>query len=360
MVPNVVQKGEVIAIDGEWWNSDPIKVEAEAKLSGGAPNVSDAFTINGQPGGSYNCSKSGTTNFSVEQGKNYLLRIVNAAVNNHLFFKVASHNLTVVAVDASYTKPYTTDILVLSSGQTADVLLTANQAEAKYYMTASVYTTQGFYDKTNTTAILNYVGSNSSATPIGLNIPEFNDTATLVKPCEAWLRRSIQWTYGHSSSLLLQHIRCLYHRLSFTSPVEFNYTGDVPNTLWAPICGTKVKVIEYNATVQVVFQGTNIFQSDNHPMHIHGYDFYIVGEGFGNYNESDHNPFNLVYPPLRNTVGVPVNGWVAIRFKADSPEFSCSIQKFYKFVKFDDVATTLDVSKGVLAERVPVGRDIGG
>ncbi|GLJ45706.1 hypothetical protein SUGI_0961970 [Cryptomeria japonica] len=51
-------------------------------------------------------------------------------------------------------------------------------------------------------------------------------------------------------------------------PVEFNYTGDVPNTLWEPICGTKVKVIEYNATVQVVFQGTNIFQSDNHPMHI--------------------------------------------------------------------------------------------
>ncbi|GLJ45707.1 hypothetical protein SUGI_0961980 [Cryptomeria japonica] len=179
----------------EWWNSDPIKVEAEAKLSGGAPNVSDAFTINGQPGGSYNCSKSGTTNFSVEQGKTYLLRIVNAAVNNHLFFKVASHNLTVVAVDASYTKPYTTDILVLSSGQTADVLLTANQAEAKYYMAASVYTTQGFYDKTNTTAILNYVGSNSSATPIGLNLPEFNDTATLVKPCEAWLQRSIQWTF---------------------------------------------------------------------------------------------------------------------------------------------------------------------
>ncbi|GLJ51941.1 hypothetical protein SUGI_1103800, partial [Cryptomeria japonica] len=70
----------------------------------------------------------------------------------------------------------------------------------------------------------------------------------------------------------------------------------------------------------VVFQATNIFQPDDHPMHIHGYDFYVVGEGFGNYNARiDPLTFNLVDPPERNTVGVPVGGWTAIRFKADNP-----------------------------------------
>ncbi|XP_059067811.1 laccase-12-like [Cryptomeria japonica] len=165
---------------GEWWNSDPVEVEDEAKLSGGLPNVSHAFTVNGQPGDLYNCSSSGTTNFSVEQGKTYLLRLVNATVNNHLFFKIASHNLTVVAVDASYTKPYTTDILILSSGQTTDILLTVNQAQAKYSMAAKVYTTMPETNfNTTTTAILSYVGSNSSATPIFPELPLYNDTATV-------------------------------------------------------------------------------------------------------------------------------------------------------------------------------------
>ena len=37
-------------------------------------------------------------------GKTYLLRIVNAAFNDELFFSIADHNLTVVDVDAIYVK----------------------------------------------------------------------------------------------------------------------------------------------------------------------------------------------------------------------------------------------------------------
>ena len=68
-------------------------------------------------------------------------------------------------------------------------------------------------------------------------------------------------------------------------PVKFNYTGDnIPKSLWTPIEATKVKVLQYNSTVQIVFQATNIFLAENHPMHLHGYNFYVVGQGFGNYN----------------------------------------------------------------------------
>lgn len=44
---------------GEWWNANPIDVVNMATQIGGAPNVSDAFTINGQPGDLYSCSSSG-------------------------------------------------------------------------------------------------------------------------------------------------------------------------------------------------------------------------------------------------------------------------------------------------------------
>ncbi|KAK1271729.1 Laccase-12 [Acorus gramineus] len=64
----------------------------------------------------------------------------------------------------------------------------------------------------------------------------------------------------------------------------------------------------------------HIILGQNHPIHLHGYDFYILAQGFGNFNlATDKAKFNMVDPPLRNTMGVPVNGWAVIRFKADNP-----------------------------------------
>lgn len=44
---------------GEWWNADPEAVINQALQTGGGPNVSDAYTINGLPGPLYNCSSKG-------------------------------------------------------------------------------------------------------------------------------------------------------------------------------------------------------------------------------------------------------------------------------------------------------------
>lgn len=44
---------------GEWWNRDIISVMRQALFTGAAPNVSDAYTINGQPGDLYACSSKG-------------------------------------------------------------------------------------------------------------------------------------------------------------------------------------------------------------------------------------------------------------------------------------------------------------
>ena len=46
-------------ISGEWWNVDPESVISQALQTGGGPNVSDAYTINGLPGPLYNCSAKG-------------------------------------------------------------------------------------------------------------------------------------------------------------------------------------------------------------------------------------------------------------------------------------------------------------
>ena len=109
---------------------------------------------------------------------------------------------------------------------------------------------------------------------------------------------------------------------------EFNYTGPPPNNTRVGN-GTKTVVIPYGTRVQVVLQDTSILGAESHPLHLHGFNFYIVGQGFGNFNDStDPAKFNLVDPVERNTVGLPSGGWVAIRFLADNPGDWTSILLF--------------------------------
>ncbi|KAI8013270.1 Laccase-7 [Camellia lanceoleosa] len=174
---------ELAAMVGEWWNTNIIDVENQMIESGGPPlNSSAAFTINGQPGDLYQCSSNSTYKVNVARGKTYLLRIINAAMNNQFFFKIANHKMTVVAIDATYTTPMVTDVIVIAPGQTIDALLTADQPAASYYMAAHTYvSSEDVPDTTtSTTGIIVYENAMSS-TPQMPVLPAFNDTPTAYK-----------------------------------------------------------------------------------------------------------------------------------------------------------------------------------
>lgn len=102
-------------------------------------------------------------------------------------------------------------------------------------------------------------------------------------------------------------------------PAPYNYTG-APPTNMQTLNGTRVYRLGYNSTVQIVLQGTSIIAPESHPTHLHGFNFYAVGKGVGNYDpNNDPKSFNLVDPVERNTISVPTGGWTAIRFRADNP-----------------------------------------
>ncbi|KAJ6690112.1 hypothetical protein OIU85_006395 [Salix viminalis] len=177
----------VIDRSGEWWNANPIDVVREAARTGGAPNVSDAYTVNGQPGDLYSCSSQDTVIVPIDSGETNLLRVVNSALNQPLFFTVANHKFTVVGADASYVKPFTTSVLMLGPGQTTDVLISGDQTPSRYYMAARAYQSaqNAPFDNTTTTAILEYKSSAcaakncSSNKPVMPPLPAYNDTATV-------------------------------------------------------------------------------------------------------------------------------------------------------------------------------------
>ncbi|KAL0422772.1 UNVERIFIED_CONTAM: Laccase-11 [Sesamum latifolium] len=147
---------------GEWWNDDVETVIKQGNKLGLPPKTSDAHTINGKPGPLFPCSEKHTYAVEVEQGKTYLLRIINAALNDELFFAVAGHNMTVVEIDAVYTKPFSTNAVLIAPGQTTNVLLRANQAPGRYFMAARPFMDAPIsVDNKTATAILRYKGIQS-------------------------------------------------------------------------------------------------------------------------------------------------------------------------------------------------------
>jgi laccase len=103
-------------------------------------------------------------------------------------------------------------------------------------------------------------------------------------------------------------------------PNSFNYTGNNTALNLQTINGTRTYRLAFNSTVQLVLQGTTIIAPESHPFHLHGFNFFVVGKGFGNFDaDNDPKKFNLADPVERNTISVPTAGWAAIRFRADNP-----------------------------------------
>ncbi|KAF0888588.1 hypothetical protein E2562_016057, partial [Oryza meyeriana var. granulata] len=376
---------EHVVLLGEWWNANVYDLERMAFLTGIPARNADAYTINGKPGDLYNCTAANQTyGFQVRRNQTHLLRIINAALNTPMFVKVANHSFTVVAVDACYTAPYETDVVVIAPGQTVDALMVADADVAaspggRFYMAATPYDSaipQGPpFSQTTATAVVEYIGeSDATVPPVLPPRPDYNDTPTAhrflsnltalvlpgrptvplavdtrmfvtvglgvsdCQPAQLLCNRSAPPVFSSSMnnasfvpptaiSMLEAHFNNasagVYTRdFPDTPPVVFDYTADASDnaTLQFTTKSTKVRTLRYNETVEMVLQNTRLIAKESHPMHIHGFNFFILAQGFGNYDEATAAPqFNLVNPQERNTVAVPTGGWAVIRFIANNP-----------------------------------------
>ena len=311
--------------------------------------------------------------------KAYQLNLINAALEVSFYFAIANHSLRVVAVDASYVTPFTTATIYLAPGQTADVLLSTNLSGGSYYMAATVVSVvpKGQLDipDVTTTAILRYPDSLFSGSPISLpELPAHNDTGAMENfianmrsaniTLEATavplvIHRNLLFTVGHAlepnnscppldlcRGINNTRFSAAVNNISFDNPRNtsllqafflnepvrnlflnfpdqprnvYDYTGSIPENT-APVHSTKVVVLNFGDNVQLVLQDTAILEYDVHPFHLHGHNFYVVGQGYGDYDPLLHPlSFNLINPPQRNTVGTPAGGWVALRWTANNP-----------------------------------------
>jgi len=350
---------EIPIVIGEWWEKSPAQLE-KGIAKGDFTDLPRSATINGKLGDLNNCSGVIEDNYilDVVHGKTYLLRLVNAGIHSEYYLKIAGHTFTVVAADANYVKPYTTDTVVVAPGETVDAMFVADAPPGRYYMV--IVNSKTIEGPVQTRGIVNYIPSKGSDdTPILAPKKSCQDDEStsfyfhgnltslprsLMRPvpmnvdeqlfvaidtgytCEEGdptcgpvsCMNNISFQLPATTPLLQDHY---YHNMSST-------IQEFPRRIPPGIVfnegrtskATSVRRVRYNTTVEIVFQGPPDGIIYSNPMHLHGHDFFVLAQGIGKYDAAkDVQTYNLVDPPMRNTALVPISGWTAIRFVANNP-----------------------------------------
>ncbi|XP_057730258.1 L-ascorbate oxidase homolog isoform X1 [Arachis stenosperma] len=281
-------------------------------------------------------------------GKTYMFRISNMGLSTSINFRIQGHSLKLVEIEGSHTIQNMYDSLDVHAGQSFSVLVTLNQSPKDYYIVASTR----FSRKVLTaTALLHYSNSHSPASGPLPSPPAYhyhwsvrqarsfrwNLTANAARP-----NPQGSYHYGkitptktivlaNSAAMINGKKRYAVNKVSYVNPDTplkladyFNIPGifSVDSIQSLPSNGpasaqiaTSVIPNSLHDFIEVVFQNNeNTMQS----WHLEGYDFWVVGYGFGEWTPAKRRSYNLVDAVTRHTAQVYPNGWTTILVSLDN------------------------------------------
>ncbi|KXZ44185.1 hypothetical protein GPECTOR_71g546 [Gonium pectorale] len=356
----------------------------------------------------------------VQPGKRYRLRIIGASTLVYMTLCFEGHNVTLLAADAMPVAPVSTRCVDVNSGQRLDVLLTADQPPANYWIAVApqyrVGSPAGYavlsYEDPSTNATVTpafpttpapqiaamppwsqeaneqvvmapelLVPSNGSALAMyrregqpTLAPPKSADKLVVVNLTQPLLENGqLRWALGNVAmpktppcSPLMNQLRRdpAYLTMAAVPASTVNGTGAGPNVgigsagpsrstpLYLsgvspaplyPSVGLNIVQLEGGQVVDVILNnrpanenngdyrpnGATRNATEQHPFHLHGHRFWVLGRGTGSFSPELHGAsLNTANPPLRDTVTVAASGWAYLRFRADNPgvwPFHCHI-----------------------------------
>jgi len=311
----------------------------------GAEPVPQAFLMN----------DTTSTSLPVDAGKTYLLHLINVGAFVAQYFYIEDHTFKVVEIDGVYTEPAETSILYIAVAQRYTILVETKNSTDKNYPIVMVADSQLLDTipsdlQLNSTSWLEYnkdadypqavmkVDQSSSLNPIDdtslvpydhmelLPDPDITIDVTVIMQD---LADGAGYAFFNNISYTRPKVPTLYSVLS-----SGNYSTD------EEIYGeyTHPTVLQKNQVVEIIL---NNGDTGSHPFHLHGHNFQVIdrapayGEHFYDYLNGDPVPYDPSnhqafpqYPIRRDTIILPPQGYVVLRFVADNPGvwiFHCHI-----------------------------------
>ncbi|KAA8531759.1 hypothetical protein F0562_006524 [Nyssa sinensis] len=335
-VPYPLPTGDFTLLIGDWYKTSHKALQQSLDSGKTLPNP-DAILINGHTKSSFNG----------DQGKTYMFRISNVGLSTSLNIRIQGHTMKLVEVEGSHTIQNVYDSLDVHVGQSVSVLVTLDRPPKDYYIVASTRFTKPVL---TATAVLHYT---NSQTPVSGPVPagptdeivwsmkqartyRWNLTANAARPNPQGSFHYGQITptrtivLANSAPLINEKQRYAVNRVSYINadtPLKladyFNIPGvfSMNSIQGVPSDGpafmaTSVMPASLHDFIEVVFQNNeNTMQS----WHLDGYDFWVVGYGFGQWTQASRNSsYNLVDALTRHTAQVYPNSWTAILVSLDN------------------------------------------
>ncbi|EXU94634.1 multicopper oxidase [Metarhizium robertsii] len=354
----------------DWYHKPYFTLVEETMAPKAAPEAprSDNNLINGRNSldctGNTNSSQTACGNmFKFSRGKVHRLRLINSGSESIEKFSIDGHVMEVIANDFVPVKPYKTEVVTLGIGQRSDVLVTADAKDSAYWMRSTIpaaacglnasqllATAVVYYDDLNTTAVPQSQPWNVTDPQPCLNdLTKSEPILALDAPQPDLLYKMEVQAFQNESKIWLfsfdgQAFRGNYNKPTLQSAAmgnsSFEKEWNVKNTNNAKA----VRVYVHNATPLP------------HPLHLHGFDSYILRQGDGEWDGVTIDfPKN---PPRRDVVMVRALGHVVIQFDAaNNPglwPFHCHVAWhasagfFSQFLVGSDALQKMNTQKTVL------------
>lgn len=283
-------------------------------------------------------ANAGVAKFQFESGKKHLLRLVNAGAEGVQKFSIDGHQLTVVALDFIPVEPYTTNVVTLGIGQRCDIIVEATGSPSDAYWMRSQLGTEHctlndgispnavaavYYEDADTESV---PSTTSDVTAEQLAACKNDDLATAGIPlCKVPIEEPettevIDFTFRSNGTNFIWFVNNSSYRGDYNAPIllsakngDFDYKPE-----W--------NVFDFGSNKTVRIHMTNHGLIGSHPMHLHGHDFHVLAEGFGEWDGTVTNAENSVRRDTHilqngknNTDGTVTPSFTVIQYTQDNP-----------------------------------------
>jgi multicopper oxidase len=273
---------------GKSGDSKPAMDESKAVKAGmamgGKPDIADVPFQSGLINGHGRFGEASTPelpSIQVKPGEVLRLRLISGASTYQFRFQIDGHPMTVIASDGAPMKPVEVDSILLSPGERYDVLLKATGEKSAWIRAVTL-------DGNEVKAMLLYPDGAPGELPSG--------------PVK-WGERELVPEQMESPSPVALDAKPQEVKLTIggtMSPYAWNINGqEYP----------QADPIKLAANQSVRFLMENPTMMD-HPFHLHGHYFYVLGEP---------DKLNLADPVKKDTVNIPAGKTLVVQWTTNNP-----------------------------------------
>lgn len=345
---------------------EPDRENAEPVPDGALINGINSRDCDALPHRKCNNSTVNIPKFELESGENHRLRFINVGAFAEFQIQIDEHEFAVTEVDGTDVKPGYYHRLTISPGQRYSVVVSTKLKTAdSFWMRARMMTTCFAEDNPDLVpeirAIVLYSHTNDSVAGRSwkpLEKPrskDWEEVAELV--CKDL--NTTELVPEDPIPVTAKYDAFFYLRSNFEIGAWKLSRGFFNTSSWRPDIGapslarfidrhargnnastgstTGINREPFDSEREMVIQVDGIkavdvlidnFDDGNHPLHLHGYKYFVLAQGRGYFDPHLYKTMDLSNPLRRDTASVEAFGWILIRLITDNPgiwAFHCHI-----------------------------------